>query len=145
MSQRMDLAKVQPGIFDAMYKLKGYLAITSIPPSLQELVFIRASQLNQCGFCLDMHAVRALEMGVPARSLVLVNTWHEAHAHFTAAERAALAFTDEVTHISEGGVSDAAYAAVVNAFGESGAAELLMAIITINNWNRLMVAVRRDF
>lgn len=141
----MDLAKIQPGIFDAMYKLKGYVATTSIPPSLRELVFVRASQLNQCGFCLDMHAGRALEMGESARRLMLVGTWHEAHAHFTEAERAALAFTDEVTHISEGGVSDATYAAVVKAFGESGAAELLMVIITINNWNRLMVAIRKDF
>lgn len=145
MSQRMDLAKVQPGIFEAMYKLKGYLSNTSVPKPLQELVFVRASLLNQCGFCLDMHAERALEMGETAKRLLLVGTWHEAAAYFTEAERAALAFTDEVTHISEGGVSDATYAAAVKAFGENGTAELLMVIITINNWNRLMLAIRKEF
>ncbi|MFE1588735.1 carboxymuconolactone decarboxylase family protein [Streptomyces sp. NPDC059402] len=109
---------------------------------LAELVQIRASQLNHCAFCLDMHLGLAREQGVGERQLDLLAAWEEAGEVFDARERAALALTEAVTVLTEGFVPDEVYEEAAAHFEEVELAHLLALIATINTWNRLMVARR---
>ncbi|MEV5016729.1 carboxymuconolactone decarboxylase family protein [Streptomyces sp. NPDC053780] len=109
---------------------------------LAELVQIRASQLNHCAFCLDMHLGIAREQGVSERQLDLLAAWEEAGEVFDARERAALALTEAVTVLTGGFVPDAVYEEAARHFDADGLAHLLALIAAINSWNRLMVARR---
>ena len=109
---------------------------------LAELVQIRASQLNHCAFCLDMHLGIAREQGVSERQLDLLAAWEEAGEVFDARERAALALTEAVTVLTEGFVPDDVYEEAARHFDADGLAHLLALIAAINSWNRLMVARR---
>ena len=109
---------------------------------LAELVQIRASQLNHCAFCLDMHLGLARKQGVSERQLDLLAAWEEAGEVFDARERAALALTEAVTVLTEGFVPDEVYEKAAAHFEEAELAHLLALIATINTWNRLMVARR---
>ncbi|KOX29570.1 MULTISPECIES: carboxymuconolactone decarboxylase family protein [Streptomyces] len=109
---------------------------------LAELVQVRASQLNHCAFCLDLHLGIAREQGVSERQLDLLTAWEEAGDVFDARERAALALTEAVTVLTEGFVPDAVYEEAARHFGADGLAHLLALIATINAWNRLMVTRR---
>ncbi|MEU6447859.1 carboxymuconolactone decarboxylase family protein [Streptomyces sp. NPDC046979] len=109
---------------------------------LAELVQIRASQLNHCAFCLDMHLGIAREQGVSERRLDLLAAWEEAGEVFDPRERAALALTEAVTVLTGGFVPDAVYEEAARHFGADGLAHLLALIAAINSWNRLMVARR---
>ncbi|KOT93172.1 MULTISPECIES: carboxymuconolactone decarboxylase family protein [Streptomyces] len=109
---------------------------------LAELVQVRASQLNHCAFCLDLHLGIAREQGVSERQLDLLTAWEEAGDVFDARERAALALTEAVTVLTEGYVPDAVYEEAARHFGADGLAHLLALIATINAWNRLMVTRR---
>ncbi|MFJ8699678.1 carboxymuconolactone decarboxylase family protein [Streptomyces ardesiacus] len=109
---------------------------------LAELVQVRASQLNHCAFCLDLHLGIARKQGVSERQLDLLTAWEEAGDVFDARERAALALTEAVTVLTEGFVPDAVYEEAARHFGADGLAHLLALIATINAWNRLMVTRR---
>ncbi|MFD8430033.1 carboxymuconolactone decarboxylase family protein [Streptomyces coelicoflavus] len=109
---------------------------------LAELVQIRASQLNHCAFCLDLHVGLAREQGVSEQRLDLLAAWEEAGGVFDARERAALALTEAVTVLTEGFVPDAVYEEAARHFDAAGLAHLLALIAAINTWNRLMVARR---
>ena len=109
---------------------------------LAELVQIRASQLNHCAFCLDMHLGIAREQGVSERQLDLLAAWEEAGEVFDARERAALALTEAVTVLTDGFVPDAVYEEAARHFDAGGLAHLLALVAAINSWNRLMVARR---
>ncbi|RSN45596.1 alkylhydroperoxidase [Streptomyces sp. WAC 04229] len=109
---------------------------------LAELVQIRASQLNHCAFCLDMHLGIAREQGVSERQLDLLAAWEEAGEVFDARERAALALTEAVTVLTGGFVPDDVYEEAARHFDADGLAHLLALIAAINSWNRLMVARR---
>jgi AhpD family alkylhydroperoxidase len=111
-------------------------------PALAELVVIRASQLNHCAFCLDMHLTLAREHGVSERQLDLLAAWEEAGDVFDERERAALALTEAVTVLTEGFVPDAVYARAAEHFDEVRLAHLVGLIAAINNWNRVMVSRR---
>jgi AhpD family alkylhydroperoxidase len=111
-------------------------------PALAELVQIRASQLNHCAFCLDMHLALARGHGVSESKLDLLNAWEEAGEVYDDRERAALALTEAVTLLTEGFVPDAVYEQAAKHFGEGELAHLLALITVINSWNRLMVARR---
>ncbi|MFG3248376.1 carboxymuconolactone decarboxylase family protein [Streptomyces sp. NPDC048187] len=111
-------------------------------PDLAELVQIRASQLNHCAFCLDMHLGVAREQGVSERRLDLLAAWEEAGEVFDARERAALALTEAVTVVTEGFVPDAVYEEAARHLEADGLAHLLALIAAINSWNRLMVTRR---
>lgn len=141
MKQRMEIKKVEPRIYEAMMVAESLLENFSIEPKLSELIRVRASQLNGCGYCLDMHTKDARKAGETEQRLYTVSTWRDI-PFFTEQERVALQLTEEVTLISEKGVSDELYEKVVNTFGEKGFAELLFTIMTINNWNRLAIATR---
>ncbi|WP_369189834.1 carboxymuconolactone decarboxylase family protein [Streptomyces sp. R08] len=111
-------------------------------PALAELVVIRASQLNHCAFCLDMHLRVARELGVSERQLDLLAAWEEAEDVFDERERAALALTEAVTVLTEGFVPDAVYASAAAHFDDRQLAHLVGLITAINNWNRVMVSRR---
>ena len=111
---------------------------------LLALVKIRASQINHCAWCLDMHVAEARKEGVEQRQIDLIAAWREAPMLFSEREQAALAFTEQVTLISQDGVSDAVWGGVTAAFGEQEVVYLLMAIAAINVWNRMNVTVRTE-
>ncbi|MET8635660.1 carboxymuconolactone decarboxylase family protein [Streptomyces sp. NPDC004680] len=111
-------------------------------PALAELVQIRASQLNHCAFCLDMHLAGARRIGVSERQLDLLNAWEEAGEAFDERERAALALTEAVTVLTDGFVPDGVYEQAAEHFDEVRIAHLIALITTINGWNRLMVGRR---
>ncbi|MFG2726847.1 carboxymuconolactone decarboxylase family protein [Streptomyces canus] len=111
-------------------------------PALAELVVIRASQLNHCAFCLDMHLGIAREHGVSEKQLDLLAAWEEAEGVYDERERAALALTEAVTVLTDGFVPDAVYADAAKHFDEGRLAHLIALIVAINNWNRVMVSRR---
>ncbi|MFJ3619075.1 carboxymuconolactone decarboxylase family protein [Streptomyces iakyrus] len=111
-------------------------------PALAELVVIRASQLNHCAFCLDMHLAIARESGVSEEQLGLLAAWEEAGEVFDERERAALALTEAVTVLTEGFVPDEVYARAAKHFDEARLAHLIGLVVAINNWNRVMVGRR---
>ncbi|MGW5616839.1 carboxymuconolactone decarboxylase family protein [Streptomyces sp. NPDC003877] len=111
-------------------------------PALAELVVIRASQLNRCAFCLDMHLAIARQYGVSERQLDLLAAWEEAGDVFDERERAALALTEAVTLLTEGFVPDEVYGRAARHFDEVRLAHLIGLGVAINNWNRMMVARR---
>jgi AhpD family alkylhydroperoxidase len=110
--------------------------------ALAELVVIRASQLNHCAFCLDMHLGIAREHGVSEKQLDLLTAWEEADGVYDERERAALALTEAVTVLTEGFVPDEVYAAAAEHFDDGQLAHLIGLVVAINNWNRVMVARR---
>jgi AhpD family alkylhydroperoxidase len=142
--QRLDIHAVDPKAHQAVFALERYVRESSLDPQLYELVKIRASQLNGCAFCLDMHNRDARAQGEDQRRLDVLSAWREAPDLFTEQERAALAFTESVTRIGDAGVPDDVWADVAKTFDEPGIVALLMAAATINVWNRLAVATHQQ-
>jgi AhpD family alkylhydroperoxidase len=141
MQQRFDYKKAAPEVFQAMAQLEAAVRRSGLEQPLLELVKMRASQLNGCAFCLDMHSKDALAQGETAQRLFLLDAWREAPL-YSERERAALAWTEAVTRIGEEGASDEVYAQARAAFEEKELASLTLAIVAINGWNRLSVAFR---
>jgi AhpD family alkylhydroperoxidase len=141
MDARLEIGKVAPGAYKAMREFSAYTATTGLPAGLVELVEIRASQLNGCAFCLQMHTKAARERGESEDKITLLPAWREAPV-YSARERAALAWTEAVTLVAEGHVPDDVYAAARREFSEKELVELTMVVTIINGWNRLMVAFR---
>lgn len=115
---------------------------TNLPSTLIHLVFLRVSQINGCAHCIDIHTRDLIKEGVSVDKAVLVPVWHEAEYLFTEQERAALAWSEEVTRVSETHASDAAYEAALTVFGEKDLVELTLAIATMNAINRLGIGFR---
>lgn len=141
MKPRLEYARVAPGAREAMLGLENYVHGAGLEPALLELVKIRASQINGCAYCLDMHTKDARARGEKEQRLYSVAAWHEA-PFFTDRERAALAWTEAVTLIGETHVPDASYEEARRHFGEKELVDLTLAIVAINGWNRLAVAFR---
>lgn len=139
---RLVIGELDPSAYQAVLALEKYVHSGGIDPALLELVKIRASQLNHCAWCLDMHLTDARKIGIDQRKLDLIAAWHEAGDLFTEVEQAVLALTEEVTRIGEHGVSDETWAAARRVFGEKDMVVLLMAVCAINVWNRLNVTLR---
>ncbi len=137
-SKRNNYHQTAPHVFKAIYALELTQAGFSLEGSLRELIKIRASQLNGCALCLDMHSADALKAGESPRRLLALGAWEDSPL-FSERERAALLWTDTLTRLSESHVSDALYAEVGKYFDESEMAELTLAIATINAWNRFGV------
>ena len=144
MTQRIDLRALVPGFYQAMGGVERAIRESGIDPGLYELVKIRASQLNGCAYCLDMHTRDAREGGESQRRLDVLSAWREAPSFFTDAERAALALTECATLIADDGVPDRVWDEAVRALGEKGVAQVLMAVVAINGWNRLAVSTHQD-
>src|SRR5574340_418816 len=141
MSLRIRYPKSAPGAYRAMLDLEGYIHNCGLEASLLELIKMRASQINGCAFCLDMHSKDARAAGETEQRLYLLDAWREAPC-YSDRERAALEWTEEVTLVSENHVPDAAYDNVLKQFTEAELARLTLAIVAINGWNRLAIAFR---
>lgn len=137
MESRIDIPKVDPAAYQAMYALEKYLSTSKIDPILSELIKMRASQINGCAFCLNMHSADARKIGETEQRLYLLSAWKETTL-FTEKEKAVIALTEEVTLISNH-VSDATYQKVASFFSEAEIANIIMAIVTINAWNRIAI------
>lgn len=140
--QRMSIREVDPSAYKAVLGLQKYVNAGTLGTKLIALVDIRASQINKCAWCLDMHTPEAVEAGASQRQVDLVATWEEAGDIFSEREQAALALTEQVTLISEDGVTDEVWERVRGAFTENEVVRLLMAISVINVWNRMNVTAR---
>jgi AhpD family alkylhydroperoxidase len=141
MEQRLDAARLAPEPVRAMYSLGGYLAGCGLEHSVLELVKLRASQLNGCAFCIDMHTKDARAAGETEQRLYGLWAWRET-PFFSERERAALAWTEAVTRLGEHGVSDAAFAEARKEFSEKELVDLTWAIVAINGWNRVAISFR---
>jgi AhpD family alkylhydroperoxidase len=138
MNQRLNLEKIEPNAYKAMYALVKYMGTTQLTATQSNLISIRASQLNGCPFCLDMHTREARQHGETEQRIYLLNAWRETKL-FTPEEQALLALTEEVTFISRG-VSDATYQQAVAVLGEQLVAQGIMMAVTINAWNRIAIS-----
>ncbi|MBK5209527.1 MAG: carboxymuconolactone decarboxylase family protein [Flavobacteriaceae bacterium] len=141
MEQRLNYAKIAPDALKAMLELEKYVADSGLERSLYELVKTRASQINGCAYCLDMHTKDARKAGETEQRLYALSAWKEA-PFYTDRERAALAWTEALTLIAENEVSDAFYEATIKCFSEKELVALTMAIVAINGWNRLAISFR---
>ena len=135
---RANYARVRPEAMRAMRGLEQFVRQGSIEHSLLELVKLRASQLNNCGFCIDMHTRDARKAGEQEQRLYCLSVWREA-PFYSDRERAALAWTEALTLVADGKADDALYAATREHFSEEELIDLTMAIVAINGWNRLSI------
>jgi AhpD family alkylhydroperoxidase len=138
---RIDFAKVNPEAMQAMYGLEGYVRQSGLEHSLLYLMKLRASQINGCAYCVDMHTKDARANGETEQRLYAVTVWRDA-PFFTERERAALAWTEAVTLLSQDRVPDEIFTYVRQHFNEKELVDLTMAIVAINGWNRLTVSFR---
>jgi AhpD family alkylhydroperoxidase len=141
MKPRMNFYQAAPETIDALNALETKVASSGLEQSLIELVKTRASQINGCAFCINMHTQDARKHGETEQRLYLLNAWHESPV-YTERERAALAWTDAVTRISETHAPDDIYQQVRAQFSEAETVNLTMLIATINAWNRLAISFR---
>ncbi|MBF4492623.1 carboxymuconolactone decarboxylase family protein [Flavobacterium sp. MR2016-29] len=137
MKTRITLPTVAPEAYQALMNLEKYISTTSLTPIHKELIKIRASQINGCAFCINMHTADARKHGISEQRIYLLSAWREADV-YSEEEKAILALTEQVTLISNH-VSDEVYQNAANLFDEKYLAEILLAIITINAWNRMAI------
>jgi AhpD family alkylhydroperoxidase len=139
--KRLNFKRLVPAAYRAMLVLESYVHDTGLEPSLLELVKMRASQINGCAYCLDMHSKDARAAGETEQRLYLLNAWREA-PFYTERERAALAWTESVTLVHESHVPEDVYQQARAHFSEDELVNLTIAIVAINGWNRLEVSFR---
>ena len=143
MSERIDYSKVTPEGYRAMAGLERYVRGSGLEPSLLELVKLRASQINGCAYCIDMHWKDARARGESEQRLYGLMGWREA-PYYTERERAALAWTEAVTLIADSHVPDELYEEVRQYFNETELVNLTLALVAINGWNRLAISFRTE-
>lgn len=137
---RIPYKSVAPGAYQAMLGLEQYVGNSGLELSLLELVRTHASQINGCAFCLDMHTKDAIAAGETPQRLLMLSAWRDA-PFYTDRERAALAWTEAVTHLGPNGIADELYRAARHHFDERQLVDVTMAIVAINGWNRLAIAL----
>ena len=143
MKARLNVAAVSPAAYQSMLGLEKYLDESSIDPRLKHLLKLRASQMNGCAYCLDMHAKDARALGETEQRLYGLDAWREA-PYYTDRERAALEWVEALTDITDGHVPDELYERVRQQLSEKDLVELAMAAVAINGWNRLAIAFRSE-
>ena len=141
MRPRINYANAAPGVYDAMDALDQYLAASSIERRLLYLVQLRASQLNGCAYCIDMHWKDLRVLDETEQRMYSLDAWREA-PYYTERERAALAWTEAVTVVADGHVPGAVYDEARAHLSETELADLTLAVASINAWNRLSIAAR---
>lgn len=139
MEKRINISQLEPDAYKAMFGLEKYLSKTNLESSLKELIKIRASQINGCAYCIQMHTEEAMKQGETAQRIFALSAWKESPL-FNAQERAVLDLTEKVTLISEGGLPKEIYEAALATLGEQVLAQAIVQITTINAWNRIAVA-----
>lgn len=138
MQTRINIAKVSPEGYNTLLGVEKFIAGSPLSPTHKELIKIRASQINGCAFCINMHTTDALKNGDSPKRIFLLNAWREADV-YTDEEKSILALTEEITNI-QGHVSDATYANAAQHFDEKYLAAIIVMVISINSWNRLAIA-----
>jgi AhpD family alkylhydroperoxidase len=138
---RIDYVKVFPAAFSAMAGLEAAVRTSTLEPELMELVKLRSSQLNGCGYCVDMHTKDATRIGIDPQRLHLVVAWQEA-PYYSERERAALAWCEALTMVAASEVPDDLYDELRRHFDEEEVVALTLAVVAINGWNRLAVGLR---
>ena len=141
MESRINYPRVAPGIIEAMLGLSKYVSKSGLEESLLDLIHLRASQINGCAFCIDMHWKDLRAVGETEQRLYGLDAWEES-PYYSERERAALAWTEAVTNIRDGHVPDGVYEQVGKVFAEKELADLTLAITAINGWNRLNIAMK---
>lgn len=141
MEQRIQISKVQPEAYEAMYALEKYIRQSKIDKIHRELIKIRASQINGCAFCLNMHTRDALKYGENPQRIFLLDAWRETDM-FTEEEKILLQMTEEITLIHKDGLTRETYQKALNIFDENYIAQVIMTVVTINAWNRIAVSTQ---
>lgn len=137
MSTRVNIQQVEPAAFKAMYALEGYLQTTQVSKTHKDLIKIKASIINGCAYCINMHTKEAKKNGETEQRIYLLSAWRETSL-YTEEERAILALTEEITLI-QNHVSDETYKKAEQLFGAAHLAQIIMVIVTINAWNRIAI------
>lgn len=143
MENRINLSKVAPAAYEAMIGLEKFMAQSGLDKGLYELIKLRASQINGCAYCINMHTRDAMKMGETAQRLFLLDAWRETEL-YTDKEKAVLALTESMTLIAQNHVPDEIYQAAAKQLSEKELAAVIMAIVTINGWNRIAISGRRQ-
>jgi AhpD family alkylhydroperoxidase len=139
----MDFAKAVPKVIQSMLSIEAHVAQSGLELSLRHLIKLRASQINGCAYCIDMHSKDALAAGESPQRLLGLDAWRET-PYYTDRERAALEWTEAVTLITEGHASDEVYEKVRGQFSELEIVNLTVAAMQINAWNRLVISMRAE-
>ncbi len=143
MESRIDSAKIAPGAYQAMYALEKYVSESGLDHSLLDLVKVRASQINGCAFCIDMHTKDARARGETEQRLYELDAWRET-SFYSSRERAALAWTEAVTLVASTHVPDDVFEEARREFSEKELVDLTLAVVAINGWNRLAIGFRKE-
>ncbi|NDV69212.1 carboxymuconolactone decarboxylase family protein [Dysgonomonas sp. 25] len=138
-SKRINLMDVAPDALKRIQGLQGYLQKISLTPIEQGIMMIRASQINGCAYCLDMHTKIARQHGETEQRIYMLNVWKESDL-FSEEEKMMLALTEDITKIAKHGISDERYHKAEAMFGKEKLAEIIMVIVIINAWNRIGIA-----
>ena len=141
MKPRLKSYEVAKGAMEAMLCLEKYIAQTGLEPGLLHMIKLRASQINGCAYCLDMHWKDARAIGETEQRLYMLDAWHES-PFYSDRERAALAWTEALTLVGEGHVPDDVYDEARKNFSEAELVNLTLAVVAINGWNRISIAFR---
>jgi AhpD family alkylhydroperoxidase len=141
-TQRLDYTKIAPNGVKALGGVYGYVMQSGLPAELVDLVYLRVSQINNCAYCLDMHTRDLLKKGVKVEKLALLQAWEEGGHLFSERERAALAWAETVTRVSETGIPDEAFQAARAIFEEKELVDLTIAISLMNVYNRMAISFR---
>ena len=139
MENRIDIQKLEPNAYKQMFALENFIQNSQLSKTHLELIKIRASQINRCAFCINMHTTDALKHGETTQRIFLLNAWKETEL-FTEEEKVVLAMTEEITLLHQHGLSDETYKKAEVLFDKNYMAQIIMAIVTINAWNRIAVS-----
>ena len=142
MKKRIVISEIEPQAYTAMFGLEKYLGTTNLEPLLKELIKIRVSQINGCAFCINLHTKDARNMGETEQRIYALNAWRET-PFFSETECAVLALAEEVTYIHKG-VCEETYKGAEKVLGEKLLAQAIMAIATINMWNRIAITTHQQ-
>jgi AhpD family alkylhydroperoxidase len=142
MQSRASYQKAAPEVFQGMLALAAVVQKTGLAPGLVDLVNLRVSQINGCAYCLDMHSKDLRARGETEQRIYMLSAWREMRDLYNARERAALAWAEAVTRLTDQEVPDEVYEQAAQEFSEKELAQLTLAVLAINGWNRLNVAFR---
>lgn len=141
MSARFKMGEVQPEAYKLLFEMNKYIIKSGIGKLQSEMIKIRASQINGCAYCVNMHTKDARKLGETEQRIYLMSVWREAPNVFNEEDQLLLAMTEEITLIHQHGLSEDLYEKAIQLFGEEKTAQIIMAVITINCWNRISVSL----
>lgn len=141
MAKRFIMGKVLPDAYKALAGLDNFTRSSGIPPLQREMIKIRASQINGCAYCVNLHTKEARKLGETEQRIYLMSVWREAPNIFNEEEQLLLEMTEEITLIHQHGLSGRLYEKAISLWGEESTAQVMMAIININSWNRIGVGL----